>query len=276
MKTTFSNTGIMRLPSQKKREMKIELGKYIITSIIGKGSFSIVKKAVDAAGNQFAVKIYENYCNKNTNFQNEIAALQLLRHPNIIQFKDLIDKEFKLYLVMEYAGDVSLNYYIRNNKNILEKERISFVKKIISAIHHCHSHGVIHRDLKNENIMIFNGEPKLIDFGFSKFYEGELLKDHCGTPRYMSPEILGKKEFDGFKSDCWALGIIVYFVISGGKFPFFGIDEKSLYKNIQNSLIPNDYSFRDDLKSIVSQLLERNPKQRCTIENIHSSLELIC
>merc|ERR1712032_472472 len=108
-------------------------------------------------------------------------------------------------------------------------------KQVVEGIRYCHSNLIFHRDLKTENIMI---DPlkkvKIIDFGFSvRQKQLGRLSLFCGTPNYMSPELILKKEYMGGPSDVWALGVLL-FRISSGRFPFVGKDDKSLHRKIVN------------------------------------------
>lgn len=101
------------------------------------------------------------------------------------------------------------------------------------AVLYLHENEIIHRDLKFDNIIIDQRHNiKLIDFGFSiKTKRDSKLKQYCGTPSYMSPEIVLKKEYDGFSSDVWSLGVILYKMITG-QYPFLGSSEKEMSSNI--------------------------------------------
>ena len=102
--------------------------------------------------------------------------------------------------------------------------------QVAGAVHHLHSLGIYHRDLKLENILIDERQHiKLIDFGFSiKSNPSENLKMYCGTPSYMAPELVGKRDYKGWAVDVWALGIILYTILSG-YFPFRGNNEKDMF-----------------------------------------------
>ena len=115
-----------------------------------------------------------------------------------------------------------------------EAEAKYLFKQVVSAIHYCHSRCITHRDIKLENILLNEkkNQVKLIDFGFSTCIPNEKkVKLFCGTPSYMAPEIVSKKEYTGPPADVWGLGVL-YYALLCGKFPFKGQNDKELYKKI--------------------------------------------
>lgn len=99
---------------------------------------------------------------------------------------------------------------------------------------HLHSINVVHRDIKLDNVLIEEGSRavKLIDFGFSVIVSNQKLKVFCGTPSYMCPEIVRKEDYEGKPVDIWALGVLLYVMLTG-TFPFRGVSEQDLYAKIQ-------------------------------------------
>ena len=131
--------------------------------------------------------------------------------------------------------------YILNNKITEEKSR-QFFRQIICAIYHLHKLGIVHRDLKTENILLDeNQNIKIIDFGFSNLYSmGHYLNTYCGSPNYASPELLLRKKYIGPEVDIWSAGVVLY-TIMVGKTPFQASDMLTLYRRIINC----DYSIPD-------------------------------
>jgi serine/threonine protein kinase len=105
--------------------------------------------------------------------------------------------------------------------NVNEELVKMFFKQIAEGLHHCHSNKIIHRDIKLNNILLDEGfTVKICDFGISKIVKkGEILKEQCGTPAYMSPEMILHQGYRGFSCDIWSLGILLYFLFIG-TFPF--------------------------------------------------------
>jgi MAP/microtubule affinity-regulating kinase len=123
---------------------------------------------------------------------------------------------------------------------------------------------VTHRDIKLENIIINNGTVKLIDFGFCCCTAPDSkLKIFCGTPSYMAPEIVMKKEYLGNPTDIWATGILTYAMLCG-QFPFKGTSDKDLYRKISRGLYnPPDHLSRES-KNFLSKMLVVDPARRAT------------
>lgn len=198
--------------------------------------------------------------------RNEIEILRDLDHPNIV----------KLYEIFDYRGQMSLILELCSGGDLWtrvpypEKECAKIIKKLSSAVAHLHNHGIIHRDLKLENIMFENGSPeaeiKLLDFGLSKkFHPEEEMKRGVGTIYTMAPEVI-KRDYTS-QADMWSVGVITYVLLSDAK-PFSGTRRKQVMRKIVNC----QYDFKDriwnyiskDAKTFVSQLIEKNPKKRLT------------
>ena len=169
----------------------------------------------------------------------EAELLDQLNHRNIIKLKHLIQLDNKLYLGMELARGGSLKSYLASSKTnrISDINASKIMKGILSAVSYMHENGIIHRDLKTANILF--AEPhdlssiKIIDFGFSevKLHSKASYDDHVGTLLYMAPELA--QQHDYTKSvDIWAVGIIMHYVMTGGKHPFYAanIDNSESFK----------------------------------------------
>ena len=142
-------------------------------------------------------------------------------------------------------------------------------KQIAEGVDYLHSINVAHRDIKLDNILIDDKAGiKIIDFGFSVLSApAQKLKIFCGTPSYMAPELTQKREYEGKAVDMWALGVLI-FVMLTGTFPFRGNSESELYARIQrgNFTVP-DYLSRE-AKKVISALLEVNSKKRITAREV--------
>lgn len=133
---------------------------------------------------------------------------------------------------MEYVGKNSLHSYLRskNGRRLDEPEAKRVYTQICQAISYCHSKNIAHRDLKLENILIDDdNNVKVIDFGFSICVKpDQTLNIFCGTPSYMAPEIVSKRNYKGFATDVWALGILLFALLCG-HFPFRGNSKNILF-----------------------------------------------
>ena len=146
-------------------------------------------------------------------------------HPNIIKLYTTIDTGKQVVLVMEYIGKLSLYQYLKqkNKKRLSEQETKKIFRKIVRGVEYLHSKKIAHRDIKLDNIMVNkNYDVKIIDFGFSLFTSSsKKLSLHCGTPSYMAPELVAKKDYVGQPVDIWALGVLLYKLLTG-YYPFNG------------------------------------------------------
>ena len=152
-----------------------------------------------------------------TKARDEARILEVLNHPNIIQFKDVFkDKRMNLNVVMEYADDGELADKIKERRRLgqpfSEDTILNYFTQICLALKHCHDRKILHRDLKSQNIFLTRrGICKLGDFGISKVlnYTKSKALSIVGTPLYLSPEVLKSQPYNQ-KSDIWALGTLLY------------------------------------------------------------------
>jgi serine/threonine protein kinase len=169
---------------------------------------------------------------------------------------------------MEFGSGLNLEGYLRMQGDKLSEElakAISF--QVIDALNYCHENNIVHRDLKADNILI---DPdthtiKLIDFGFAALTDGKTqLQGFCGTPNYMSPEIIKKLPYDGKAADIWAMGILAYKLLSGA-FPCEHPVDKELYKMIVEGRMKNlTTDISKDARDFTMALLARKAGDRLT------------
>lgn len=205
---------------------------------LGQGAYATVRLCLDKRDQfKYAVKIYEKYKltdpMKKKAAQREITVLKRLEHPGIISLHDLIDTPKQIYIVTDYIKGISLQQYSKSvpNRVIRENTARRIFKQVVEGVCYLHANNIVHRDLKLDNILVEETTRmvKLIDFGFSVVVgPGQNLKVFCGTPSYMAPEIVRKHEYDGKPVDIWALGVLL-FVLLTGTFPFRGVSEQDLY-----------------------------------------------
>ena len=251
---------------------------YQILKQIGQGAYAIVKEATHrATNNKVAIKVYDKFKlldpQRKKSVNREIQILQKLSHQNIVKLHETIDSIKQLYLVMEYIKGRSLYSYLKSkdNRRLHESEAKSIFKQILLGVQYCHRRNVSHRDIKLENILLTDAhEIKIIDFGFSTCYpHGTKLRVFCGTPSYMSPEIVTKKDYCGPPADMWALGILLYAMLSG-KFPFKGGSDRELYKNIAKGefAFSSSCTLSSKAKALIKQLLQMDPNKRPTCDEV--------
>ncbi|GMP38178.1 hypothetical protein CsSME_00009524 [Camellia sinensis var. sinensis] len=176
--------------------------RYELVRDIGSGNFGVARLMRDKqTGELVAVKYIERGDKIDENVQREIINHRTLRHPNIVRFKEVILTPTHVAIVMEYASGGELFERICNAGRFSEDEARFFFQQLISGVSYCHAMQVCHRDLKLENTLL-DGSPaprlKICDFGYSK---SSVLhsqpKSTVGTPAYIAPEVLLKKEYDG-------------------------------------------------------------------------------
>lgn len=205
-------------------------GRYLLISVVGRGGSSVVFNAYDRkAGCTVAIKIFdESLCAPEERvafkkqFTLEVRALSSLSHPGIVEFKGANLKKDPMYFAMEYVDGLTLKEYALRKKALSQKEIVAFASQILSALDHIHKNGIVHCDIKPQNVIVLqNGRVKLIDFGISRISgrAPELPPDKAvGTVSYVSPEQAEGKLLD-YRSDIYSLGILLY-EITTGRLPF--------------------------------------------------------
>ncbi|KAG0477201.1 hypothetical protein HPP92_013605 [Vanilla planifolia] len=254
--------------------------RYELVKDIGAGNFGIARLMRDKqTKEQVAVKYIERGEKIDENVQREIINHRSLRHPNIIRFKEVILTPTHLAIVMEYASGGELFERICNAGRFSEDEARFFFQQLISGVSYCHSMQVCHRDLKLENTLLHGTNAprlKICDFGYSK---SSVLhsqpKSTVGTPAYIAPEVLLKKEYDGKIADVWSCGVTLYVMLVGA-YPFEDPeDPKNFRKTVQRILgvqysIPDYVHISPECRNLISQIFVGNPAMRITMSEIRS------
>ncbi|XP_004558966.3 NUAK family SNF1-like kinase 1 [Maylandia zebra] len=258
----------------KKHQHKHNLKhRYEVMETLGKGTYGKVKKAVERASlKTVAIKsIRKERITDNLDrihIQREIEITSSLSHPNIIRFHEVFESRDKIVIVMEYASRGELYDYIQERRRLPETEARSIFRQITSAVHYCHKNGVVHRDLKLENILLDQDlNVKLADFGLSNnFHKGTLLQTYCGSPLYAAPEIVKGLPYQGPEVDCWALGVLLYALVYSSM-PFDGASHTKLTEQISQGRYrrPNPPS---DACALIGWLLTVRVDERATIEDV--------
>ena len=214
----------------------IMIYKYIIIKEkIGEGGFGVVKKGVHKlSGNVVAIKIISKitHVREIRSIKNEVKIFSFCLHPNIVRMYESFESSEYIYIVMEYMKGGDLYQYIKNNKSINENTASNIIQQITKAIDYMHQCGIIHRDLKLENILLKDSSEipitvKITDFGLSALISlSQESKEVQGTLQYIAPEILENKSYDS-AVDVWSLGVITYILLSG-YFPFYDTNNPQL------------------------------------------------
>ncbi len=202
-------------------------GRYEITELIGIGGMADVYKAVDLMeGRTVAVKILKNEFAGNDDFvrrfRNESKAIAVLSHPNIVKIYDVGFSDRIQFIVMEYIDGITLKEFMEQQGVLKWKDSVHFIIQILRALQHAHDRGIVHRDIKPQNIMLFpDGTIKVMDFGIARFAreEGKTISDKAiGSVHYISPEQASGNNTDE-KSDIYSVGVMLYEMLTGVK-PF--------------------------------------------------------
>ena len=205
-------------------------GLYEVKELIGSGGMANVYKAVMLgqngpvpAGTVVAVKVlrqeYMHDPDLVRRFKNESKAISLLNHPNIVKVYDVSVNDHLQYIVMEYVDGMTLREYLNERGGKLSsRETVHFISQILKALEHAHANGVVHRDIKPQNIMLLdNGQLRMMDFGIARISraENQLLSGKAmGSVHYISPEQAKGDETD-CTSDIYSVGVMMYEMLSG-------------------------------------------------------------
>ena len=202
-------------------------GRYEITDLLGVGGMANVYKANDIKeGTVVAVKILKDEFSKNSEFlrrfKNESKAIALLSHPNIVRVVDVSFGDRIQYIVMEYVSGITLKQYIEQQGVLTWKEAVHFTVQVLRALQHAHDNGIVHRDVKPQNIMLLqDGTIKVMDFGIARFARGDsktITDKAIGSVHYISPEQARGDKVDE-KTDIYSVGVMLYEMLTG-KLPF--------------------------------------------------------
>ncbi len=206
---------------------KVLDGRYEILEEVGNGGMAVVYKAKDFdTGAIVAVKILreeyldnEEFCRR---FRNESRAIALLNHPNIVKIFDVCNSPSLQYIVMEYIDGISLKDYIEQQHVVRVKEAVHFTTQILRALMHAHSRGIVHRDIKPQNIMLLsNGRIKVTDFGIARLANSQtstITDKAIGSVHYIAPEQARGAATDA-RADLYSVGVMLYEMLTG-KLPF--------------------------------------------------------
>eukprot|EP00268_Persea_americana_P017852 TRINITY_DN1870_c0_g1_i1.p1 TRINITY_DN1870_c0_g1~~TRINITY_DN1870_c0_g1_i1.p1 ORF type:complete len:355 (-),score=54.16 TRINITY_DN1870_c0_g1_i1:599-1663(-) len=252
--------------------------KYELVRDIGSGNFGVARLMRNKETRELvAMKYIERGRKIDENVAREIINHRSLRHPNIIRFKEVILTPTHLAIVMEYAAGGELFERICNAGRFSEDEARYFFQQLISGVHYCHTMQICHRDLKLENTLL-DGSPaprlKICDFGYSK---SSVLhsrpKSTVGTPAYIAPEVLSRREYDGKLADVWSCGVTLYVMLVGA-YPFEDQeDPKNFRKTITRIMavqynIPEYVHISQDCRHLLSRIFVANPARRITLKEI--------
>ena len=261
-----------------------QFGSYQVVDLIGKGSMGEVYKAVDVSSqNRVAIKFAFLPSSRNDGkarlFARVSTYLLRMSHPNLVKGIELRKFAGRYSLVMELATEGNLGDLIAKRGKVGEVEGVKVITQVIDGLIYIHSCGFVHRDIKPQNVLLFeNGVAKITDFDLllpigHRGKENSVLP--LGSPCYMSPEQIKGKHLT-VASDIYSLGITMYEVFTG-KLPFFGSSVHDTMSKALNSPPLSPRKFNDELSPFVEKVIlkciEKEPEQRFpSLENLGQSL----
>lgn len=248
-------------------------GRYEITELIGMGGMADVYKATDTVDKKtVAVKILKREYAENEEFlrrfRNESKMVAALSHPNIVKVYDVGFSDKVQFMVMEYIDGITLREYMENEKVLTWKDSVHFVIQVLRALQHAHDKGIVHRDIKPQNIMLFtDGTIKVMDFGIAKSAKEQAYTatdQAIGTVYYISPEQARGDEVDE-KSDIYSVGTMFYEMLTGQK-PFDAEKPVSIAVMHMNNTPKRPRAINPDipagLEEIILRAMEKDPENR--------------
>jgi len=250
-------------------------GRYEISEIIGDGGMAVVYKAWDTQDEMpVAIKVLRDEYIDNDEFirrfKDESKAIAVLSHPNIVKVYDVSFGDRMQYIVMEYIDGITLKDYIERCGSIDVKDTIHFIIQILRALQHAHDKGIIHRDIKPQNIMLLeDGTIKVTDFGIARFSKNNtksmtMTNKAIGSVHYVSPEQARGEPTDA-KSDLYSLGVMMYEMLTG-KLPFDADNAVSVaIMQLQSDPEPPrkiNPEIPVGLEEIIIKTMQKDPKKR--------------
>ena len=252
--------------------MKLD-GRYEIVELIGVGGMADVYKAIDIMENRVvAVKILKSEFSENEDFvrrfRNESKAIAVLSHPNIVKIFDVGYENDMQYIVMEHIDGITLKEYIEQQGLLKWRDCVHFTIQILRALQLAHDRGIVHRDIKPQNVMLMSdGSIKVMDFGIARFSRqnsNTLSEKTMGSVHYVSPEqARGARTYE--KSDIYSVGVMMYEMLTGRK-PFDGDTPVSVALKHMNEEPPKPTTYVSSLyaglEEIILHAMEKDASKR--------------
>lgn len=269
-----------------------QLGDYQIQSHLGEGGMALVYKGYHPRlRREVAIKVIMAHVADRegfrVRFEREAQVIASLEHPNIVSIYDFKEENQLTYLVMQYVGGGTLRDQLRSGHPIEPARAVNYAIQVARALHHAHQHGIVHRDVKPQNMLISSTDPNhvlLSDFGIAKLYgkmddaaiadmptraaEGQMqltqVSQIIGTADYMAPEQATAQAVDA-RTDVYALGVVLYQMLTG-EVPFHSTSLNGLLFQHVYSIAPSVRTINPQLPEILSEItakaLAKDPKDR--------------
>ncbi|CAH0712794.1 unnamed protein product, partial [Brenthis ino] len=249
------------------------VGNYELEKTIGTGNFAVVKLATHTiTKSKVAIKIIDKSRLDEDNLKKtfrEIAIMKKLRHPHIVRLYQVMESTHTLYLVTEYAPNGEIFDHLVSKGRMPESEAARAFAQMVAAVGYCHANGVVHRDLKAENLLLDKDmNIKLADFGFSNEYTaGAALSTWCGSPPYAAPELFEGRRYDGPKADIWSLGVVLYVLVCGA-LPFDGGTLSELRSVVLAGKFRIPYFMSQECEQLIRHMLVVEPERRLSLRGV--------
>eukprot|EP00316_Scyphosphaera_apsteinii_P021094 CAMPEP_0119314826 /NCGR_PEP_ID=MMETSP1333-20130426/34050_1 /TAXON_ID=418940 /ORGANISM="Scyphosphaera apsteinii, Strain RCC1455" /LENGTH=371 /DNA_ID=CAMNT_0007320025 /DNA_START=64 /DNA_END=1179 /DNA_ORIENTATION=+ len=259
--------------------------------VVGSGAFGAVYKATNESTGELAACKYVSHRKMRVSaIQHEVQFMARAKHAHVIQLKDCIQQEEESFIFMELASHGELFSRVISNGSLDEREARGFFRQIMLAVEYLHSQGIVHRDLKLENVLLNDAdECKVCDFGLAHLYDTDdaqklkrpLLHEVCGSKSYAAPEVLNGHGYDGFAADVWSCGICLFAMLAGF-FPLDGattsdwrftkVSEAVLRGRSLTHTVFGFYNrpcvLSDEVADLIDGMLSLNPSTRLTVSDI--------
>lgn len=216
-------------------------------------------------GTQIVVKVIDLVTDKREEESTrEIRVLSVVSHPDIARLYYTVKEDHMRFLMMEYLPGKDLFSLITREPRCVQIKARSYFQQLLSGVEYLHQHGIVHRDLKLENILLSADKTRLViaDFGLSGFVlDDKPLTTYCGTPHYVAPELVLAIPYRGQPADMWALGVILYVMLTSA-YPFDASDLDGLYRRIVRSTPRFPKCIPTKALPVIEGLLEKDPVKR--------------
>uniref|UniRef100_A0AAQ5X7X8 Serine/threonine-protein kinase PLK n=1 Tax=Amphiprion ocellaris TaxID=80972 RepID=A0AAQ5X7X8_AMPOC len=247
---------------------------YCRGKVLGKGGFAKCYEMTDLSTSKvYAAKIIPHARvskpHQREKIDREIELHRALHHKHIVHFYHHFEDKENIYILLEYCSRKSLAHILKARKVLTEPEVRYYLRQIVSGLKYLHEQEILHRDLKLGNFFVSDSmELKVGDFGLAAKLEpaGNRRKTICGTPNYLSPEVLNKQGH-GCESDIWALGCVMYTMLLGRP-PFETTNLKETYRCIREARYSLPSSLSPQAKQLIASLLAKIPEDRPNLDHI--------
>ena len=257
------------------------IGHIQLGALLGQGGFGQVMLGYDTQKkHDVAVKFIDKKLIKENDLlpyvEREIEVMKKLKHPHVVTLLSVINSNKGYYLVMELASNGELFDRIVESKRFSEGTARKYFQELISALSYCHKKGIVHRDLKAENLLVGKNNNLLVcDFGLSRYVSAAHLDDKkvvftslAGSVDYQAPEVIKEEGYQGYSCDIWSCGVILFFMMCG-YLPFATTSTEETYTRILNCQYNKENKYlTEGVKSLLKGILVVNPQQRMTMDDI--------